>query len=62
MRCTPAGKRNRGRPKETWRQSVERDEGIVDGLGAGFRTWQQTDWDGDPQLRPYVLPSTKRIK
>ena len=25
MRWTPAGNRRRGRPKETWRRSVERD-------------------------------------
>ena len=34
LRWTPDGKRNRGRPKTTWRRTVERERGMM-----GFSSW-----------------------
>ena len=34
LRWTPDGRRNRGRPKTTWRRTVEKERGTM-----GFSTW-----------------------
>ena len=35
-KCTPEGRRRRGRPKETWRRTVERERGEL-----GFKVWTE---------------------
>ncbi|XP_048759469.1 uncharacterized protein LOC125669065 [Ostrea edulis] len=49
MRWTPAGKRNRGRPKETWRRSVEKEMkqcgwtwGRIQNMAADRQRWRSS--------------------
>ena len=42
----PEGKRNRGRPRETWRRTAERER-----CGMGFRTWVEAETTWIPGLR-----------
>lgn len=61
-RWTPDGRRNRGRPKETWRRTVETE---MKKQGWAWVTWRdvlQTDHAGGLRWRPHALPSVKRIK
>ena len=61
-RWTPDGRRNRGRPKETWRRTVETE---MKKQGWAWVTWRdvlQTDHAGGLRWRPHALPSVKRMK
>ena len=54
--------RNRGRPKETWRRTVETE---MKKQGWAWVTWRdvlQTDHAGGLRWRPHALPSVERIK
>ena len=42
----PEGKRNRGRPRKTWRRTAERER-----CGMGFRTWVEAETTWIPGLR-----------
>ena len=54
MRWTPEGKRNRGRPKTTWRRTVEK---VLRELTAGapLKNWLKIGSVGKISLLPNVL-------
>ncbi|KAL9986785.1 hypothetical protein ACROYT_G000981 [Oculina patagonica] len=58
----PEGKRRRGKPKTTWRRTVERERN-----SAGWRTWgeaellQPTEKLGGILWRPYVPRGTEKL-
>ena len=57
LRWTPDGRRKRGRPKETWRRTVEKE--------MKENSWNDehpTEANGVLWPRPYVFQNTKRIK
>ena len=57
----PKGKRRGGRPKKTWKRTVEeeaRDEGKD---GRKWRLWLRMKWDGEALSRPCAPPRSKRI-
>ena len=60
---TPEGKRKRGRPKTTWRRTVERERGTAqDGLhGMRQELLQPTEKIGGILWRPYVPRGTKKL-
>ena len=61
LRWTPPGKRKRGRPKMTWRQSVMAELKEM-GLSWGeAQAQQKTEPCGEALLWPYVPLGTKRI-
>ena len=62
LRWTPPGKRNRGRPKETWRRSVEKEMkdqgwtwGMVQQMSADRKRWRSS-------VKALCASSTKRTK
>ena len=62
LRWTPPGKRNRGRPKETWRRSVEKEMndqgwtwGTVQTMAADRQRWRSS-------VQALCAQSTKRTK
>ena len=59
---TPEGKRKRGRPKTTWRRTVERERnsaGCVHGMRQELL--QPTEKIGGILWRPYVPRGTKKL-
>ena len=52
---TPDGKRKVGRPKTTWRRTIENDIQSEAGChGRKLEEWQKTGIDGGRVLRPYA--------
>ena len=57
---TPEGRRRRGRPKETWRRTVERERGELGFEGwteAGIRAKDQEVWKRE---RKALFPSERK--
>ncbi|KAH3769488.1 hypothetical protein DPMN_170756 [Dreissena polymorpha] len=57
LRWTPQGKTNRGRPKETWRQTVERE---LKNRGITLQTAPATSADKPKCISLAVASSTRR--
>ena len=54
MRWTPEGKRSRGRPKTTWRRTVEKGLTSSVTAGAPLKNWLKIGSVGTISLLPYV--------
>ena len=62
MTWAPEGNRRRGRPKTTWRRTVEKEKKRRDrNHGTKFGLKQLTENSGKTLCRPYVARVTKRI-
>ena len=62
LRWTPQGKRNRGRPKETWRRTVKKEmKDGSRGRGKQLNDRLKTEASGNPSWTPYVPPGTKWV-
>ena len=64
MTWAPEGKRKRGRPKTTWRRTVEKERARLDGdhgTRRGRLLWTGGNGgNGGKLLRPYVPPRARR--
>ena len=60
LRWTPDGQRKRGRPKETWRRTVEREMKEKGWTWGHWSVSQLIDTVGGLWLRPYVLLEAQR--
>ena len=54
LHWTPEGKRKRGRPRNTWRRTVEAELKTMNHTWGTFRSSPGTDRRGDPLQPPYV--------
>ena len=54
LHLTSEGTQKRGRPKNTWRWTVEGSSRPFITPGGPFRSWLRTDWSGVPLLLPYM--------
>ena len=59
LKWNPQGKRNRGRPKATWRRSTEQELTPRENPGANLQNWQEIEGSGE---RLYVTYAPHGVK
>ena len=62
LHWTPDGKGKRGRPKNTWRRTIEGDIKTMNNTWGQSERWPWTDRNGGPLLLPYMRTAFRAVR